>query len=112
MPWLARQSKNAGPAFCIDGAVQAVGVVMVAWPAALTVPLERTQAPGWPGRSSAPRLKVLWFGWALCNSDTPSSEAIGMTVWLAGIRFGRIHSGMATWTAAKMARVTAMAGTV
>ena len=35
-----------------------------------------------------------------------------MTVRSAGAKLGRIHSGMATWTAAKMARVTAMAGTV
>ena len=37
---------------------------------------------------------------------------IVLVVWLAGSRFGRIHSGMAIWTAAKMARVTAMAGPV
>ena len=35
-----------------------------------------------------------------------------MTVWSGGARLGRTHSGMATWRAAKMARVTAMAGTV
>src|ERR1019366_7408416 len=32
-------------------------------------------------------------------------------IWLGGMRCGRTHSGMANWTAAKMARVTAMAGT-
>ena len=41
-----------------------------------------------------------------------SSEVTGMTVWRAGKRLGRTHSGMAIWMAAKMARVTAMAGTV
>ena len=35
-----------------------------------------------------------------------------MTVWRAGNRCGRIHSGMAIWMTAKMARVMAMAGTV
>jgi hypothetical protein len=31
-------------------------------------------------------------------------------VWLVGKRFGRIHSGVMNWTAAKMARVAVMAG--
>ena len=38
-------------------------------------------------------------------------ELIAAVVWSGGNRCGRIHSGMATWAAAKMARVTAMAGT-
>ena len=39
-------------------------------------------------------------------------EVTETVVWPGGNRCGRIHSGMAIWTAAKMARVTAMAGTV
>jgi hypothetical protein len=64
MPWLARQAtKAAGP--CPGGKafpcapalwpvfptdVQAAGVVLTGCPAALTGPLDRSQAPGWPGR--------------------------------------------------------------
>src|SRR3974390_21964 len=109
MPWLARQSRKAGEAFLIDGAVQAAGVVLVACPAALTAPLDRSQAPGWPGRSRAPRLKRLPFR-PPCWSEMLFSEVTGMAVWRAGKRCGRIHSGMAIWTTAKMARVMAMAG--
>ena len=47
-----------------------------------------------------------------CCSEICCNEETGMTVCSAGNRLGRIHSGMAIWTAAKMARVTAIAGTV
>ena len=42
--------------------------------------------------------------------STACTDANVVIVWSGGMRCGRIHSGMATWTAAKMARVTAMAG--
>jgi len=39
-------------------------------------------------------------------------ELTEMAVRSGGAKWGRIHSGMATWRAAKTARVTAMAGIV
>src|SRR5580704_3357897 len=113
MPWLARQSGKAERLFSIDSVVQAAGVVLTGCLVALTGPLDRSHAPGWPGTSVAVSVKVLPPGPVSARPRPEfSSEAIEMTVWRAGIRFGRIHSGMATWTAAKMARVTAMAGRV
>ena len=40
------------PVFAIDA--QAAGVALTGCPAALTGPLDRSQAPGWPGRLNAP----------------------------------------------------------
>src|ERR1035438_4599056 len=65
-------------------------------PAALTPPLEMTQASGWPGTmlavSAVPPwkpLRVAWVAWVVAIN------------WLGGMRCGRTHSGMTTWTAAK-----------
>ena len=74
-------------------------------PAALMAPLERIQASGWPGTVLAVSVPTLIA--ADWKNDGPLT-----TVRSGGRRCGRTHSGIATWTAAKMARVTAMAGTV
>ena len=79
--------------------------MLTGWPAALMAALERIQAPGWPGTVLA--VSVPTFIDAAWKNDGPLT-----TVRTGGMRCGRTHSGIATWTAAKMARVTAMAGTV
>jgi hypothetical protein len=84
---------------------QAAGMVPTCCPAALTPSLEMTQAPGWPG---TPAVSIS-LGLALRLTVAPGA-AIVVTVWLVGNRCGRIHSGVMNWTAAKMARVMAMAG--
>src|SRR5579872_2026524 len=110
MPWLVRQPSRSGRLFSIVGAVQAAGVVLTGFPAALTGPLDRIHAPNWPGRLVATSVKVLPPG-----PVAPPAKFPGVTEttarW-AGAKWGRIHSGMATWRAAKTARVTAMAGMV
>jgi hypothetical protein len=45
------------PVFAIDA--QAAGVVLTGCPAALTGPLDRSQAPGWPGMFTAKSVNVL-----------------------------------------------------
>ena len=50
------------------------------------------------------------LGLALRLTLAPAA-AIVAVVRLVGNRCGRIHSGVMNWTAAKMARVMAMAGT-
>src|SRR5580700_3899443 len=130
IPWLPRQAKKpAGPVagapeppceawlvpvftlpvFAIDA--QAAGVALTGCPAALTGPLDRSQAPGRPGRLTAKSVKVLPPGPVWAGEKSPC-EVTGMATWSGGARLGRTHSGMATWRAAKTARVTAMAGTV
>src|ERR1017187_2327450 len=104
MPWLVRHCVQAGLPVG-----QAAGLVLTGCPAALTAPEERIQAPGWLGRKSRVNPKVplgpMRVGsWVM--------ELIAAVVWSGGKRCGRIDSGMATWAAAKMARVMAMAGTV
>src|SRR5579862_8841631 len=85
------------PVFPTD--VQAAGVVLVAWPAALTGPLDRSQAPGWPRMVLACSVKVVPPG-PVCDGRAFPSAVIGMTVWSGGARWGRTHSGIATWSAA------------
>jgi hypothetical protein len=75
-------------------------------PAALTAPLEVIQAPGWP----ATRVAVTAIVDPPVGKTVACAASIVAIVRLGGMRCGRIHSGVATWTAAKMARVTAMAG--
>ncbi len=86
-------------------------MVLVACPAALTGPLDRSQAPGWPEMLMARSVKVVPPG-PVCDGRAFPSEVTGITAWSGGARLGRTHSGVATWSAAKMARVTAMAGMV
>ena len=80
-------------------------------PAALTGPLDRSQAPGWPGMVMANSVKIVPPA-PVSDGMAAPSEVTGMTTWSGGARLGRTHSGMATWRAAKTARVRAMAGTV
>src|SRR5580704_14098435 len=104
MPWLVRQSGNA-EGLAADTAMQAAGVLLTGCPAALTGPLDSSQAPGWPGTPWVVRLKVLPPGPVIGPLFT---EVTGMTMWSAWARFGRTHSGTAIWRAA----VTARAGMV
>src|SRR6266550_1527209 len=127
MPWLARQPRKAtGPVVAPCGLapwfapglglvpstdVQTAGVVLTGCPAALTGPLDRSQAPGWPGMLRANSVKIVPPA-PVSDGRAAPSEVTGRTVRSGGARLGRTHSGMATWRAAKTARVTAMAGTV
>src|SRR5580658_6952444 len=106
MPRLAMQAPrlSEGAAFIGEGGRQAVGIVVTGCPAAFMAPLERIQASGWPGTVVAVSVPTLMD--AAWKNDGPLT-----TVRSAGRRWGRTHSGTATWTAAKMARVMAMAGT-
>src|ERR1039458_8166495 len=103
MPWLARQLSHLGdpPAPRTRGSAdsQAAGTV-TGCPAALTAPLEVIQAPGWPGTWVAVTAIVPPVG----KTFTCAASIVAI-VRLGGMRCGRIHSGVATWTAAKMARV-------
>src|ERR1700722_7601742 len=105
MPWLVRQPSKSG-LLSIDDAVQAAGGVVTGRAAAVTGPLDRIHAPNWPGRLVATSVKVL----PPAPVGPPASfpKATEMTVRSAGAKWGRIHSGMAIWRAAK----TAMAGMV
>src|SRR5437870_12958704 len=107
-PWLARQSRPESPA---TACMQAAGTVLTGFPAASTAPLERTQASGWLDRPPAVNMKVAVEICAEMRNPMSETELSVVIVRLGGNRCGRIHSGMATWRAAKMARVTAMAGT-
>jgi hypothetical protein len=89
MPWLARHSMKAWVDSSDCRVVQAAGAVVVASPAALTVPADRIQAPGWPGRFSVPR-----WNWLECGPPPPCSvivrsEVTETTACSAGSRFGR-----------------------
>src|SRR5215831_2355607 len=111
MPWLARQLSSArggppGPRPPGIADSQAAGMVLTGCPAALTAPLEVIQAPGWPG-TVAPVTAIVE---PLAGYTFACAAAIVAIVRLDGRRCGRIHSGVTSWTAAKMARVTAMAG--
>src|ERR1022692_3044637 len=107
MPWLVRQGVQAGLPLSAPG-LQAAGLVLTGCPAALTAPLESIQAPGWLGRNWTPNAKVP-LGPMRVGSWV--KELIAAVVWSGAKRCGRIDSGMATWAAAKMTRVMAMAGT-
>src|SRR5215469_12365127 len=104
MPRLAMHRPGSG-AFASEDGRQAAGIVLTGRPAALMAPLETIQASGWPGTELAARVPTLID--ASAKNDGPLT-----TVRSGGMRCGRTHSGMATWTATIMARVTAMAGTV
>jgi hypothetical protein len=106
-PWLARQSTPAGPPALLTIACVQAGTAPTGSPAALTAPLDRIQASGWPARLPVVSLKL-----PRASSLNVMPRLIATVVWLAGNRLGRIHSGMAIWTAAKTTSVTAMAGTV
>src|SRR6266516_300206 len=114
MPRLVRQFARAGPGpLLLAAGEQADGTtVLTGCPAASAAPLDRIQAPGWPAKPSVASVKVKVCGESVVKRFNVVSLVIATVVWLAGNRFGRIHSGMAIWRAAKMARVTAMAGTV
>src|SRR6185437_44811 len=114
MPRLVRQFASPAPGpLLIAAEVQADGTtVPTGCPAASAAPLDRIQAPGWPGRLSVASVKAKVCGESVLKRFSVVSLLTATVVWLAGSRFGRIHSGMAIWRAAKMARVTAMAGTV
>src|SRR5579863_42428 len=108
MPRLAMQAPRlvvAAFAFTGEPGRQAPGIVLTGCPDALMAPLETIHAPGWPGTVLA--VSVPTFIAAAWKNDEPLT-----TVRVGGMRCGRTASGMAIWTAAKMARVTAMAGTV
>ena len=83
-------------------------MLLVAWPAALTVWLPRIQAPG---MFAAPVTERLPAPLGLSLMPRLLRVVIGVVVWAAGIRYWRI-ARMPNCTAVKMARVTAMAGTV
>src|SRR6266542_7095214 len=83
------------------------GRAVISWPDASTVLLDRTQSP---------RLPVV-----TASRIGPPGPDISIEVRLSAIvtgcraggrRCGRTHSGTATWTRVKTARVTAMAGRV
>src|SRR6266516_6695965 len=103
MPWLVRQLGKSGEPLAAAWR-QAAGMVLTGCPAALTAPLERIHAPGWLGRCSTVNPKVA----GLMRVGKLLQEPIVVVVWSAGNRCGRSPSGMATWTAATMARVTAV----
>src|SRR5215471_1796515 len=101
MPLLARQSSPESPN---SACMHAAGAVLTGFATASTAPLDRTQAPGWLVRRRAVKVKApcgeVW-------NEISETELNVVIVWSGGNRWGRIHSGMATWMAAKMARVTA-----
>src|ERR1700748_3180037 len=106
MPRLAMQAPAfEGAPFPTEGERQGAGIVLTGCPAALMAPLDRIQASGWAGTVLACSVPTL-------SPAVPKNDGPLTTVRSGGMRCGRIHSGMATWTAAKMARVMAMAGTV
>jgi hypothetical protein len=67
-------------------------------------------APGWPGMLVATSVRVLPPGPVAPPATRPGTT--GMATRSAGAKWGRIHSGMAIWSAMKTARVAAMAGMV
>src|ERR1039458_8408735 len=107
MPWLSRQLSHLGdplpPRACSSADSQAAGAV-TGCPAALTAPLEVIQAPGWP----ATRVAVTTIVDPPVGKTFACAASVVAIVWLGGMRCGRTHSGVAAWTAAKMARVTAI----
>src|SRR5580693_1773949 len=107
MPRLAMQAPMLGVAafsFTGEPGRQAPGIVLTGCPDALMAPLETIHAPGWPGTVLAVSVPMLIA--AAWKNDGPLT-----TARLGGRRCGRTASGMAIWTAAKTASVTAMAGT-
>src|ERR1700722_9424744 len=102
MPWSARQPTKPELLFSTDGVKQMAGAVLTACPAALTVPLERSQAPGWPGRFWVSSTKLLPELPVLCvDPEVLSSEVTGMTVWLGG---GGAGGSTAVWRSGRRRR--------
>src|SRR5262249_426304 len=104
MPWLARQLSSADdpplPQTLATAGSQAGGMVLTRCPAALMAPLEMIQAPGWPGTVVA----VTAIGGSPTGKTFAPALLIVAIVRLDGRRCGRIHSGVTSWTTAKMAR--------
>src|ERR1051326_4344660 len=101
MPWLATPPREAtgpvvdpcglalwfdpGPGLVPSTDVQAAGVVLTGCPAVLTGPLDRSQAPGWPGTPRANSVKVVPPA-PVSDGMAAPSEVTGMTVWSGGAR--------------------------
>jgi hypothetical protein len=66
-------------------------MVLTGCPAALTAPLEVIQAPGWPRTRVAVTVNVE----PLVGKTFARAALIVAIVRLGGMRFGRIHSGVA-----------------
>src|SRR6516162_2571669 len=102
MPWRARQWSSAGdplgPRSRGIADSQTAGMPPAGCPAALTAPVEMIQAPGWPGTLA---VNVIVVGSAAVTFAC--AAAIEAVVRLGGRRCGRIHSGVTSWTTAKMA---------
>ena len=92
LPW-APQAEGAGP--------------VKSWPAALMVWLDRTQEPGLFTASST----VIRPPSDMLISVIPAGLN-DEVAWRGGMKWGLTQLGMTTWTAAKTARVMAIAGRV